>query len=329
MLKKNSIPWSIRQFKSMEEKGSLNFDIAIQRKGNIWDIHRKSLFIHSLLYGYPVPNFHAKFDGNIYSFIDGKQRMTTVISYLNDEFILSDTTPTVQAVKIAGKKYSELPEEFQKLLNKTTFTITRFDHITDEEIEEMFFRLNNGVSLKTIESTRVLLGTENMKTVETLSNHSFFLSKSSISRKRYTEQESVLHLIMLTKNKETGFSSRELKVFVERYRRIPFEEELIHTVQSRLDFLDKAFDKKRKYIKKLHLPMIYYLVEKAQEVDVAPEYFGLWADEFYKELNKESAYGQACQSGSAKKENVQIRLSEIEKAFYQNFSAYQEKITFA
>ncbi|PLS15045.1 hypothetical protein CVD28_24505 [Bacillus sp. M6-12] len=324
MLKKSSIPWNIKQFKSMEEKGKLNFDIAIQRKGNIWDIHRKSLLINSLLVGFPVPPMFAKFDGETYSFIDGKQRLTTVLSYLKDEFALSDRTPSVDGEEIVGKTFSELPESFQKVLSQTTFTITRFENITDEEIEEMFFRLNNGVPLKAIESTRVLLGTENMKTVENLSDHSFFLNKASISRNRYTDQESALHLVMLTKNRQTGFSSKELRSFVEGYKKEPLETELVEEVQSRLDFLDEAFPKKKKYIKKIHLPMIYHLVQRAKDKGISPEYFGLWADEFYKELEKESLYSQACQSGSAKRENVQIRLNEIEKAFEQSFNVYEK-----
>lgn len=313
----------------MEEKGKLNFDIAIQRKGNIWDIHRKSLLIHSLLEGFPVPNMFAKFDGEVYSFIDGKQRMSTVLAFIKDEFALSDKIPAVDGTEIAGKTFTELPEEFQKAINQTTFTVTRFENITDEQIEEMFFRLNNGVALKSIESNRVLLGTENMKTVESISNHPFFLHKVSISRNRYTDQESALHLVMLTKNKDTGFSSKELRAFVEGYRRNPIEVELIEEVQERLNYLDLAFNKKRKYLKKIHLPMVYHLVERAKERGITSEYFGLWADEFYKELDKESPYSQACQSGSAKKENVQIRLTEIEKAFEESFSVYDKSEAFA
>jgi DNA-binding transcriptional MerR regulator len=325
MLKKSSIPWTIRQLKTMYENGKLNFDIAIQRKGNIWDANRKSLLIHSLLMGFPVPPLFARVEDGIYYFIDGKQRMTTVLSYLNDEFALTDKTPDVDGTSIAGLKFSELPEEFQKVLNQVTFTITKFDNITDEEIEEMFFRLNNGVSLRTIESIRVLLGTENMKTVENLANHPFFLKKASISRKRYTDQEVVLQLLMLTENKDTGFSSKELRLFVEKIRGKKIDESLVDTVKERLDFLDRAFDKKRKYLKKIHLPMIYYMVEKAKEKGISPEYFGMWADDFYKNLDKESVYGQASQSGSAKKENVQKRLLEIEKNFNQCFNAYEKE----
>lgn len=317
----------------MSEKDSLNFDIAIQRKDNIWDVHRKSLFINSLLTGYPVPPIFAKLDADgdndVYSFIDGKQRLSTVLMFLNDGFKLSPKTPDVFGVDITGCKFSELSEEFKTDLMKVTFTVVRFENISESQIEEMFFRLNNGVALKPIESTRVLLGTDNMKVVARIAEHEFIAEKSSISRNRYTDQESALHLIMLTKNQltgvTTGFSSNELREFVQGYKKNPFEPDLIEIIEERLEFLNKAFDKNRKYIKKIHLPMIYHLVQKAKDKEISPEYFGLWADEFYKELDKESLYSQTCQSGSAKKENVSIRIEEIEKAFNNSFSVYENQ----
>ncbi|WCK57662.1 DUF262 domain-containing protein (plasmid) [Aneurinibacillus sp. Ricciae_BoGa-3] len=326
MLKKNSIPWTVKQVTKMAENGKMNFDIAIQRKKNIWDKHRQSLLIQSLIMGFPIPPFFAKFENGIYYFIDGKQRMSSIIAYLNDEYALSEKTPDVDGDEIVGLQFSELPEDYQKSLLSATLIITRFEDITDEEIEEMFFRLNNGVPLKPIESTRVLLGTENMKTVETVANHDFF-KKSNISANRYNDQEAVLHLLMLTGNEETGLSSKEVRTFVEQQRGRTFEESLIETVVSTLDFMDRAFDKKRKYLKKIHLPMLYHVVKSAQEKNITPEYFGLWADEFFKNLDKESLYSQASQSGSAKKENVQKRLAEINRAFIESFSAYEQVST--
>lgn len=331
MLKKKSFPLSVRQFSQLSEKNALNFDIAIQRKGNMWDVHRKSLFINSLIYGYPIPPIYTKTDedNEVYSFIDGKQRITCILSFVSDEFALSPKTPDIDGVEIAGCKFSELSDEFQNIILKSTFSVVRFECISDEEIEQMFFRLNNGVALKPIESTRVLLGTDNMKLVEKIANHEFLSKKSSISKNRYTDQESALHLLMLTKNQltglSTGFSSKELREFVQSYKKNPFEPDLIEIVENRLDFLNEAFDKKRKYIKKIHLPMIYHLVQKAINTGISPQYFAIWADEFFKDLDKESLYSQACQSGSAKRENVVIRIAEIERAFDNSFKAYEHR----
>lgn len=36
------------------EAGKVNFDNAVQR-GLVWDISKKSLLIHSMVYGYAIP----------------------------------------------------------------------------------------------------------------------------------------------------------------------------------------------------------------------------------------------------------------------------------
>ncbi|MDF2880099.1 MAG: hypothetical protein K0R54_656 [Clostridiaceae bacterium] len=315
MLKKSSIPWPVKQLKSMSQNDRLNFEMAIQRKSNMWDIDRKSLLIHSLITGYPVPPFFCKTLEGIYYFIDGKQRMTSILSYLNDEFALSDNTPNVEGKEIIGMKFSELPEDLQKVLTNATLTITKFESITDEEVEEIFFRLNNGVTLKAIESTRVLLGNENMKIIEALTMHPFLLNKANISRNRYNDQEIILHIFMLYDLNDTGFSSKEVRNYVKNIKGKKISDELVNSVKEIFDYLDEGFEKKSKYLKKLNLPMICYVAKKAKSLNVDAKYFATWVNEFYYNLDKDSPYSIASQSGSAKKENVQKRLNEINYSY--------------
>lgn len=320
ILKRATSPLTITQLQSMNTKGRLNFNIAIQRKGNIWDINRKSLLVHSLITGFPVPPIYTRINGDIYDFVDGKQRITTLFSFINDEFALSEKTPLVHDDIVAGKKFSELPEEMQKSIKNYTLSVIRLEDITDEEVEEMFFRLNNGVALKSIESTRVLLGNDNMKLVEKMTTHPFF-DKASISRNRYTDQEIILQLLMFSDSTDTGFSSKEVRAFVERYRGKKIPEEMVDKTNQALSFLDEAFTKKKKFLKKIHIPMIFNISFKAQGRPETPDFFGLWVEDFYKNLSKESEYFIACQSGSAKKENVQKRLNEMKNAYEQYFTA--------
>lgn len=69
----------------------INDDIDIQR-GYVWDDkksnNRKSLFIYSLLMGKIVPPLYFnKIDG-VYDLIDGKQRLTTLCEFVNNNFKL-------------------------------------------------------------------------------------------------------------------------------------------------------------------------------------------------------------------------------------------------
>lgn len=58
MINKANINWKTKQVVKMIEKGTLLFDATVQH-GYVWDIKRKSLLIHSLIAGYPVPPFYC------------------------------------------------------------------------------------------------------------------------------------------------------------------------------------------------------------------------------------------------------------------------------
>ena len=92
-------------------------DTSIQRKEDQWNKKKKSLLILSGIQGIIIPGVFAKETLNekndtIWEVLDGKQRLTTLNSFLNDEFKLDKTLPE----EYANKKFSELDEETQNSL---------------------------------------------------------------------------------------------------------------------------------------------------------------------------------------------------------------------
>lgn len=138
-LEKASISWSAKQLKNMIASGKIDFNHIIQRS-YVWERKRKSALIESMIIGYPIPPVFAKRSddgtgkrgGNIYAIMDGKQRLSTVAQFLNDEFALSDLPPVSYMdeanggeceADISGMKFSELPEALQDHLNSVIFTV--------------------------------------------------------------------------------------------------------------------------------------------------------------------------------------------------------------
>lgn len=160
MLKKANIQWSGKTLRNQIEKGQVSFDCAVQRNP-VWDMSRKSLLIHSMIEGYPIPPFYfARKDNGKYDALDGQQRSLSIKGYLDGEFPLSDDTPQVIdengfPVTVSGLKFSELPEWAQDNIKDYSLTIYYFEGITEEEIAELFFRINNGKPLTSVELTRV------------------------------------------------------------------------------------------------------------------------------------------------------------------------------
>ena len=82
--------WSVNIFVKRYEKGEINFDNPIQR-GIVWNKVMSSLYIHSLLYDilvYQKPFLVSKKENGV-DILDGKQRGTSLIKFINNEFALT------------------------------------------------------------------------------------------------------------------------------------------------------------------------------------------------------------------------------------------------
>jgi hypothetical protein len=312
----------------MYETRKLNFDLVIQRKDNIWDLPRKSMFIHSILNGFPVPALFATRDEEeaVYHFLDGKQRLTSVFSFLNDDFALHASTPSIDEQAVAGMTFSQLPEELRERIAQYDMDVVKMENVTPQEMEDMFYRLNNGVPLRKIETSRAILGSRVLRFVESIANMDFFAEKINLSksaRLRYVDQELVLQILSMIYHENAGFSSKELQSLVFELRDMEIQAELRSKIQNASYYLNEAFTKKESFLKKLHIPMLFKMVLETQGTGnmVPPKQFHEWAVHFFEKTPK--IYFEASQSGSARKENVQKRLQVIREDFLRYSKKFQ------
>lgn len=110
----------------------------------IWDEKRKSRFIESLLYDFPIPQIflYKEPTAEKYMIIDGYQRISTINTFFNNKFTLSSVTE-----KLLGKKFEDLTENDQEMLRnkQLTATIVRQIQPKNESIlYSLFDRLNTG-----------------------------------------------------------------------------------------------------------------------------------------------------------------------------------------
>ena len=94
---RSTLPSGVKTLQKWYANGQLVFDNAIQRSSGQWGILQKSLLIHSILAGYPIPPvFLLKYkndDATIYDCIEGKQRLLNTFSFMSWEYALHGGTP--------------------------------------------------------------------------------------------------------------------------------------------------------------------------------------------------------------------------------------------
>lgn len=125
-----------------------------QRRG-VWRNAAKSYLIDTILRGYPVPPIYVRpidadeidrkeytqklaQTGTIREVIDGQQRLTAVLEYIDGSFSLSKSLDS----KFAGKLFSELPKAEQRRIKSYSFQSQNFSGASDAMVLGIFARLN-------------------------------------------------------------------------------------------------------------------------------------------------------------------------------------------
>jgi len=353
MIKKANIQWSAKQLTKSIEKGTVTFDNAVQR-GYVWDQDRKSLLIHSMLEGYPIPAFFASKDENGYSMLDGKQRSEAISSFLNNQYFLSNLPEVVaeltvqntegeketteELIDINGCYFSDLPEELQDRIKDYSLTVYYFDGITEDEISEMFFRLNNGKPLTAIELTRVKA--KSLEQIKEIGRHELFsstLTEKAINK--YTNEDIVIKSWALLYSGNLNLETKNIRPLIESADITENQTENLKTIYNNLlqvyTALAKSKNKQdaktaKRIITRTHLISLIPIISKQikdQTWDTIQ--FTSWAKHFFagiKSATINEEYNEASKSGANKAENVKKRIDIITDDYRQYLLAGQDII---
>lgn len=345
-LEKASIVWSAKQLSGMVKNGKINFDHIIQRS-YCWERARKSALIESMIIGYPIPAVFAKRidDGsgrrgsNTYFIMDGKQRLSTVKEFLNDEFALSDLSPVAYfdtdadkevEVNISGMKYSDLPDGLKDFLNTVTFSVTYFDNLTKEEERELFKRLNAGKPLSA--KNKTLASAKNIEELLDIGSHKLFEKMLTEKARQNKNQVALVMKAWVMLNREitdVSFASKDFNPMIEEAEISDNEKlELAQVFDYIVNTHDELVENKEKDIaKKLytetHLISLMPYVKQSIDNGINESMFGEFLVSFFKTENDTeiyAKYAEACTNGIARNASVVARheaLGESYKDFFK------------
>lgn len=341
-----SITWGAKQLAAMVKNERIVFGNIIQRS-YVWEKARKSLFIHSLAIGVPIPPTYAKrFDdgsgkrnSNVYDMLDGKQRFSTVAEFINNELVLTELPPVTfyneltdeqEIEDISNKTFEELSEGLQEKIKNARISVVYFDNLTKEEERELFKRLNNGKPLST--KSRVLASCRDIEGLLDIGSHELFaemLTEKALDNKN---QVSIVMKIWCMMNQDIADVSFESKNFNPLMETTEIsEEERLEMVQV-FDLIMNTHTvlmerKEKKVAKKLytetHLVSLVPYFAQAVSDGIDEERMSDWLVEFFKPVDGDTSvsedYNNASGSGSAKSVNIQLRNSALADSFTEFF----------
>lgn len=345
-MEKRTQNYNLEEIIERMDKKKLTFDYPIQRESGQWDKSQRSLLIDSILNGYFLPEIYIIREGTEdfapMSVLDGKQRLTTLYEFAKDGFALSNDLDDVTIVDvsfdedknpvkeeytypIAKKKFSELAPELQKVFNKYKLEVKLLAGFSDEQIEDQFFRLNNGATFTKSQKANVKLGTELAGKIKEIEECVFFENRavfSNLQRKRGEVTSCILQSMMLLSDFEyRSFAAGEVVRFAEclnenpDYGLIDKTKDLFNKLFCVLPPYDRETDKN--CLKKIHIPILIKNLDTIKKLDVdydlTDDQYTEFLKKWFEVWNDTSGYLEFCKQGSTGKAKVEGRIETMEK----------------
>ena len=345
----SSITWTCKQIVKMIDKETISFKNVVQRSF-VWERHRMSELIWSIIMGYPIPPIYAERGDSendkvkIYDVMDGQQRNTTIYKYLKDEFALTELKPIPYldengeecAVDISGKKFSELEEELQDVIKDATITVKYFDNLEQYQKAEMFRRLNNGKPLSA--KSRTLASAKNIGSLLDIGSHRLF-EEMLTEKSRANKNHAVIVVkawTMLNRDVENiSFASKDFNPMIEE---VEISDEEKTELINMFDFIvgvhdelvgNKEKDVARKLYTETHLVSLIPYMKKSMDNGVNEAMVAEWLVSFFKTENDSDVYtryAEACNNAVARNMSIVARHEALNESYTEYFKTSEENV---
>lgn len=282
-------PWTVSALYVKQKV--IETDPPYQRESGIWSVEKKQLFIDSIMNGFDVPKlyFHdIRSEGEPVSFnvIDGKQRLGAIWEFLDkskgfslaDDFTFSGDVSWFEeeGPPSPGRKFSELSDKQQEYFRLQAIDVVEVAGADEEDIEELFSRLNNGEPLNAAEK-RNAMGGNMIKLVREIAREDDLTDILRFNEKRMSYHEVAAKLLRLELNDLKGqglfadLKKRFLDSLVKDGRGIPQSEAdgLKARVMTNIRAMKKVFGRGHALMNKQSYPQLYFGWLKSLKKDYA------------------------------------------------------------
>jgi uncharacterized protein with ParB-like and HNH nuclease domain len=223
------------------------FVIPDYQRNSVWDDNDRSAFIESLLLGLPIPFlFFCERDNGIIEIVDGVQRVTTLNSFIADNFALKNLS---KLTSLNGFKFSDFSEATQRKFRNRTLRIILLDGDTPvESRKDLFSRVNkSGRKINDAEFRRGTFPGRLTQFIERCSKDSLFVKLCPLNEKkvdRYARFELVLRFFAFTEEyKEFKHDVAPfLDSFLERNQNTFDENKYMNEFERMCHFVEQYFE---------------------------------------------------------------------------------------
>jgi hypothetical protein len=246
----------------------IDLDADYQRE-KIWSRKEQELLLDSILNDIDIPKIYLVEtpDSKNFNFecIDGKQRMTTLLS-----FFKPNPNEDPLRVRVAGANYAykELKTKhltIAKVIENYELSFSIYKSIDDELVREIFRRLQLGVRLNTGELLRSRTGTIRDFIYKEIGNDGPFFRHTKLSEKRFSRPFTLAQICINSFNRiKTGDFVRarlpDIEEFFEDCHDLNKNDDNLTRIKEVLQVMDKEFGRNAQIISSRAVAVSAYLL---------------------------------------------------------------------
>ena len=247
-----------------EIKDRINAAPDFQRPA-VWSLAQKQLLIDTILRGYDVPKFYwrkVSSKPDKYDVVDGQQRLRAIWGFFKGEFKLPKDADPIDGVSIANLAYNDLPDELRKTFGIYNINVVVVDS-TDDEVNDMFLRLQNGTTLKAQEKRNAYVGKMRDYVRELVSQP--FFKKVAFDNKRFTHDLICAQLVCLEQaGGITNIKNADLNKMYEDGKNFDKKSEIAKAVERTLRIMNEIFSAKTPELERYNVIALYCVLRELQ-----------------------------------------------------------------
>lgn len=166
-------PWPILSVCGFRSRIDTNPDF---QRPAVWSLSQKQLLVDTILRGYDIPKLYWRKISKSpekYEVVDGQQRLRAIFEFHAGGFALPKDSDDIEGVVVARMKYADLPEDLRLRFDNYALDVIVLSETSEDEVREMFLRLQNGTTLKAQEKRNAMPG-KMRAFIKDLAEHPFF-----------------------------------------------------------------------------------------------------------------------------------------------------------
>jgi hypothetical protein len=263
-MKSNKKPWPLRSTHGIRDRINTNPDF---QRPAVWGRAQKQLLVDTILRDYDIPKLYwrkVSSKPDKYDVVDGQQRLRAIWGFFDGEFPLPKDSEPIDGEVIANLRYEQLPDDLRMRFDVYALDVVVLEDSDEDEVREMFLRLQNGTSLKAQEKRNAYPG-QMRAFVHQLASHPFFRSVGfANSRFNHDLVAAQLLCLELAGGPTTNIKNADLNRMYIENAQFDSKSAEAKAVQRVLGILAETFPEKTPELERYNVVSLYCVVAEMQ-----------------------------------------------------------------